>query len=104
MADENNLKSSSESDAMSAPEAGVPEEALDILQDVLVGFESSLSSGELEGAREFLLDVMAAHPLGYLLAERLRERTTAVTEERKPTELGASAEDDDDGQKVRGAG
>lgn len=116
MADETNLNPASESDAPSlggdATLAGVPgevsAEAMGVLDDVLTGFASALSPAELADAREFLLDVMAAQPLGILLGERLRERPAPPqTEERAATHVGvepSSATEDDDRQKARGAG
>ncbi|MFO0615974.1 MAG: hypothetical protein U0414_25490 [Polyangiaceae bacterium] len=85
-------------------DAGFPSEALDILQDVLTSFASDMTSAELEGAREFLLDMMAAHPLGHLLSERLRERpSSAHTEERDANGVGAAAKDSQNSKKAGGA-
>lgn len=79
-----------------------PTEALEILEDVVASFKGDLPAEWLETGRSFLLDVMAAHPLGHLLAERLREpTTTAQTEER--TAAGREM-DDDETKRAGGAG
>lgn len=82
---------------------GFPSEALDVLRDALAGFASELPPEQLASAKSFLLDVMAAHPLGYLLSERLRERpTTSQTEERQAE--GSAIDEADESKRAGGAG
>lgn len=82
---------------------GFPAEALDVLRDALAGFAAELPPEQLASAKSFLLDVMAAHPLGYLLSERLRDRpTTAQTEERQAQ--GSAIDEADESKRAGGAG
>jgi hypothetical protein len=49
------------------------DEVTHLVDEVLAGFSDLLPADLLGESRELLLDVVAAHPLGRLLAERLRE-------------------------------
>jgi hypothetical protein len=67
------------------------DEAEAIIEDVLRAFEELLPKGALDENRDLLLDVIAAHPLGRVLAERVRDRGPVDQSKEQYTQSGAIA-------------
>ncbi len=76
--------------------AAAVELALDAYRDLL-------TPEELDESRLLLLDVLEAHPVGRLLAERVRERRPVRTSHEIPT-MGIPPAPKSDKGKVRGGG
>jgi hypothetical protein len=68
------------------------DEAERAVEEVIRAFEDLLPPDELRESRDLLLDVIAAHPLGRLLAERVRERRAIDHSREQPAGGGVLVE------------
>src|SRR5438270_11814812 len=59
--------------------------AAEAVEEALEAFRDLLTPGDLTEGRELLLDVLAAHPVGRLLAERVRDRRRVLNSCEHPT-------------------
>ena len=61
------------------------ERGAEAVEEALEAFRDLLTPDEVEQSRELLLDVLAAHPVGRLLAERVRDRRRVLNSNEHPT-------------------
>ena len=59
--------------------------AAEAVEEALGAFRDLLTPGDIAESRELLLDVLAAHPVGRLLAERVRDRRKVLNSCEHPT-------------------
>ena len=59
--------------------------AAEAVEEALEAFRDLLTPGDIAESRELLLDVLAAHPVGRLLAERVRDRRRVLNSCEHPT-------------------
>jgi hypothetical protein len=85
-------------------ETSPPEDGAAVaVEQALVAFRELLTPEEIDESRDLLLDVLAAHPVGRLLAERVRERAPIKNSHELPT-MGVPRAPKSDKGKARGRG
>jgi len=75
----------------------------DAIEEALDAFRELLTPEELAASRDLLLDVLAAHPLGRRLAERVTDRKPIKNSHELPT-MGVPPSPKSDKGKARGGG
>jgi hypothetical protein len=68
-----------------ANETDPEDRAAEAVEEALEAFRDLLTPADKAASRELLLDVLAAHPVGRLLAERVRDRRRTLNSCEHPT-------------------